>query len=173
MMGIYLGLLLNQWQNNQSEKSLKKTIQTQIEQEVKENLKTLLIKNAYHIQSLRLANHYDSLKKDSLIHFFNHWEGLNPAFLKRTAFESANFSGSFKAFHYEEYHKISSLYTIQSQIEKVNELYINNFLNLLSNSGDDITKTFNFLKIYLKDIITNEKSLIKNYREWLKNQKKK
>ena len=124
MMGIYLGLLLNQWQNNQSEKTLKKTIETQIEQEVKENLKLLLTKNAYHAKSLHLANHYDSLKKDSLSHFFNHWKGLSPSFLKRTAFESANASGSFKAFHYDDYHKISSLYTAQAILEKVNELYI-------------------------------------------------
>jgi len=142
MMGIYLGLLLNQWQNNQSEKSLKKTIEIQIEQEVKENLKLLLKGSDYHIKSMDLANHYDSLKKDSLIHFFEKWQGLATTFLKRTAFESANLSGSFKAFHYEDYHKISSIYTTQDQLQKVNELYINNFLNLLSNSGDDITKNF-------------------------------
>ena len=129
--GIYIALLLNQWQNNQSDKNLKNIIQQQIKKEISENLKILIKTNNYHVNTQKQVLHYDSLGKDSVKQFFKVWKGLYPAFLKRTAFESANVSGVFKIFHYEDYHKISSVYTYQNQLEKVNDIYINNFFKLV------------------------------------------
>jgi hypothetical protein len=171
MVGVYLGLLVNDWQESKKDDQLKNQMITAIHQEIRENK-----------DSLTKATTYHQLLHDSLMHWrtarlsqaelLNRgsrlFRGINPAFLKSAAFQSATTTGAAQLLPYRLYHKINAVYTLQQKLDDLNRIFLTELIHTVT-AGDANSdyRTFRIITVYLADALYAEKNLLSEHNQLL------
>ncbi|MBC8112433.1 MAG: hypothetical protein H7Y04_15370 [Verrucomicrobia bacterium] len=169
--GVYLGLLINQWQAAQSNISLLNRIRTEIREEVKQNLTFLQNNYAYHEKMRNYLLILPNVSTDSAKKIRSNFQGLRIDFFQKNAYQSANNSGSFKIFPFEEYSKINKLYIQQEAMEVIGQMYLKEFLKIIISKDTSEEEYATFLSVFFADTNQNEKTLISDYKKWLEETK--
>ena len=156
MLGVYLGLLANNWSKENEEKQQTEKVLNNILQEINYNEVTTQESLNYFRQlrdSIYLLDNRNSSPSN-----FSFWQGLNPPLLKNASFQSASLSGLLSRFDFDLLEQLSSVYKLQVDLELQSNTYIQSVTNKIGDENFTNNKYFIILENYAHDqISTNEK----------------
>ncbi|MDJ1481423.1 hypothetical protein QNI16_13070 [Cytophagaceae bacterium YF14B1] len=153
MLGVYLGILASDWQDQQRERELKQEMLRQIYREAQSNVQSLTNSYQYHLQ---LKDSLETWRQQQL------FRGLNPAFLRSAAFTSAIHGGGLQILPYDLFHQTASIYTGQQKLDEMNQIFLGKLVDLFTNQGEDTGQAiYQLIQIYIVDIVRSEEMLMK------------
>ena len=127
MIGVFLGLLANNWNNDQINKEETQKLLKSLTRELDSNDETIKESLSYFIQ-LRDSIYHLSDKNRSPSSF-SFWKGLNPPLLKSASFKSAILSGRLSNLDFETVEELSSTYDFVDDLKQQSETYILSMIN--------------------------------------------
>ncbi|MDC6388559.1 hypothetical protein PP182_07685 [Maribacter sp. PR1] len=157
MLGVYLGLLANNWSKEKEDKLQTEKVLNNILQEIKYNEVTTQESLKYFRQlrdSIFLLDNRNSLPSD-----FTFWKGLNPPLLKNASFQSASLSGLLSRFDLDLLEQLSSVYKLQDDLELQSNTYIQSVTNKIGDESFNNNKYLIILENYAHDQISTEENL--------------
>ena len=162
MLGVFLGLLANNWNNTQIEKQQSQKILKSLIREIDNNDKTIKESLSYFIQ-LRDSIHHLNDKSRSPSNF-SFWKGLNPPLLKSASFKSATLSGQLSNLDFETIEELSSTYDLIDDLKSQSEAYFLSTINKIGSPGFSNASYFIMLENYSHDQISSLKFLTKQLK---------
>lgn len=158
---VFLGLMLNQWKENHSNKSLAEQSLNNIRIEIDDNVN--------RIDNI-LESHEQALAHiDSVLNLQNDTTKINVdiqiVLISSTAWEAAKLTQAIAHINIEKVSDIAMIYTFQEYYESIVKEYILNNINRDTSLSD--IKQARKMKTFLEAIIPMEKNLIIHYNELL------
>ncbi|MDJ1491401.1 hypothetical protein QNI19_00585 [Cytophagaceae bacterium DM2B3-1] len=165
MLGVYLGILASDWQDQQRERELKQEMLRQIYREAQSNVQSLTNSYQYHLQlkdSLETWRQQQLPDAERIRRGQQLFRGLNPAFLRSAAFTSAIHGGGLQILPYDLFHQTASIYTGQQKLDDMNQILLGKLVDLFTNQGEDTGQAiYQLIQIYIVDIVRSEEMLMK------------
>ena len=158
MLGVYLGLLANNWSKEKEDKQQTEKVLNNILQEIHYNELTTKESLNYFRQlrdSIYLLDNRNSLPSN-----FSFWKGLNPPLLKNASFQSASLSGLLSRFDLDLLEQLSSVYKLQDDLESQSNTYIQSVTNKIGDENFTNNKYLIILENYSHDQISTEESIV-------------
>lgn len=157
MLGVYLGLLANNWNEAKKEKQQTQKILNNLIREIDHNYEVTQ-ESLFYFKQLRDSIYYLSDKTIPPSRF-SFWKGLNPPLLKRSSFESATLSGILANLDFEIIEELSTVYGLQDDLKEQSNTYIYSITNKIGSSEFDNHKYLIILENYSHDQISSEEVL--------------
>lgn len=160
MLGVYLGLLANNWNEARKEDKLTQKMLTSLVQEVLYNQEIVEESIAYFYElrdSIYYTNDKDSINPSE----YSFWKGLNPPLLKSASFESATISGGLTNIDLDLLEQLSTTYNQQEDLKNQTETYLFSVINKIGTKELDNRRYMIILENYSHDQISAEESLLK------------
>lgn len=159
MLGVYLGLLANNWSKEREEKKQTEKVLNNILQEINYN-EVETNESLNYFRQLR-DSIYFSDNRNSLPSNFSFWKGLNPPLLKNASFQSASLSGLLSRFDLDLLEQLSSIYKLQDDLELQSNTYIQSVTNKIGDESFTNNKYLIILENYAHDQISTEEIIVK------------
>lgn len=158
MLGVYLGLLANNWSKEKEEKEQSEKVLQNIFQEINTNLISTEESLAYFVQLRDSIYHLEN--RSSLPSNFSFWKGLNPPLLKDASFQSATLSGVLTRFDIDLLEQLSSVYKLQDDLELQSNTYVQSVTSQIGDERFTNNKYLIILENYAHDQVSTEEKLI-------------
>lgn len=159
MLGVYLGLLANNWNNERSDKQQTEKVLQNISREINTN-KAALQESLEYFGQLRDSIHQLENRNASPSQF-SFWKGLNPPLLKNASFQSASISGVLSRLDIDLLEQLSIVYKFQDDLEFQSNTYVGRVTNLIGEENFTNEKYLIILENYAHDQVTAEDQLLK------------
>lgn len=139
-IGVYLGLIVNDWNSNRQAQQRKAHSQELLIQEIQLNKAKIEEGLAYH---LMLLDSLDGLMQKETPRFkdMNFWEGVRTPTLYNAAYQSATLSSSINTFNLPEIHSIVEVYSAQKKYDDMNLVAMQGLIQQDFNNEDRIKET--------------------------------
>lgn len=165
-IGVYLGLLVNDWNADRQARDTKAHSQELLIQEIKVNKAKVEETLAYHLMLL------DSIsvlmqKESPGFKDLGFWQGVRPPTLYSAAYQSATLSGSINTFSLLEIHSIAEAYSAQEKVDDVSLIAMQGLIQQDFYNESQLRRTMNFVRMMLKDISFAEQDLLASYNKAL------
>lgn len=163
MLGVYLGLLANNW-------SLERAEQKQTEKTLKNILQEITYNENVNSESL---NYFTQLR-DSIYGLenrntrpssFSFWKGLNPPSLKNASFQSASISGILGRLDIDLLEQLTLAYNFQEDVVLQSRNYAQSVTNKIGSENFTNEKYLIILENYAHDQVAAEEALNKELRK--------
>ncbi|GAB4002540.1 hypothetical protein GCM10028807_61360 [Spirosoma daeguense] len=174
MIGVYLGLLVSDWQESKKEDQLKNQLTATIHQEIRDNQTGLKNTVSYHQlvhdslaswRRLRLPQNELLNRSAKLFEV----KGINPVFLKNAAFQTATTTGVSRLLPYSIYHRLNEVYTLQQKLDALNQIFMSELIhNTITTDSQSQYRTYRLNTIYVSDALIAENNLLQEYTTLLK-----
>ncbi|GAB3713131.1 hypothetical protein GCM10027592_52120 [Spirosoma flavus] len=174
MIGVYLGLLVSDWQESKKDEQLKNQLTATIRQEIRDNQAGLKNTVNYHQlvhdslvnwRRLRLPQHEFLNRSAKLFEV----QGINPVFLKNAAFQTATTTGVSRLLPYSIYHRLNEVYTLQQKLDALNQIFMSELIhNTITTDSQSQYRTYRLNTIYVADALIAENDLLGQYTALLK-----
>lgn len=160
MLGVYLGLLANNWNNEKEERKQTEKALNNLSLEIEHNY--LITKESLlYFKQLR-DTIYSLNNRNTLPSSFSFWKGLNPPLLKDASFQAASLSGVLSKFDIDLLQQLTSVYELQSDIELQSNNYVQSVTNKIGEENFTNEKYLIILENYAHDQISSEEQLVKD-----------
>lgn len=157
MLGVYLGLLANDWsQAKVEEEQTAKTLQN-ILQEVTYN-ETVIVESLDYFKQLKDSIYFLD-NRDKLPSSFSFWKGLNPPLLKNASFQSASISGILGRLDIDLLEQLTTVYNLQEDLKFQTNNYSQSVTNKIGSDNFTNKMYLIILENYAHDQISAEESL--------------
>lgn len=167
MIGVYLGFVISNWQDNQ-----KRTTQSQT---LVDNIKSEIETNKYMIESVI---EYHKMVRDSSRHFANSetiikkptfFEGTRTRQLSGSAYNTGVQTGIINELPLHKIQVLNNLYNFQDFNNEYSKMIMNGLITMdFTESDDAIKKIASYLSLTMTDIVIQENHLLELYEETLK-----
>lgn len=162
MLGVYLGLLANDWSQRKTEKVQIEKALHNIQREIAFNQAVVAESMAYFSQ---LRDSVQLLKDRNIRpSSFAFWQGLNPPLLKSASYQSASISGLLAKLDVDLLEQITTAYNIQADLELQTSMYVQSVTNKIGEENFTNEKYLVILENYAHDQISVEESLIEELK---------
>ncbi|MCR9254219.1 MAG: hypothetical protein NXI20_27650 [bacterium] len=162
MLGVYLGLLANNWNINKKERQLTEKVLKNLEQEVKSNKEEIRKSISYFRQLRDSTESYLKRGESTNPTHFSFWQGLNPPLLRSSSFESASITGVLTNLDLELLEQLSGTYHLQEDIIDQSKTYVQ---SVMSKIGTKEMSNYNYLIIlsnYSYDQVSSGQQLLQD-----------
>lgn len=149
VLAVVLGFIVNEWRENLNNKSKANSALQKITMEIKQNYLNLSEKQKYYnniisaLDSLLSIYGEDNLSSKSV----PGWKGINPPILSSSSYKTALTIGVFSYVDFHKADKISKVYLLQDELQKLGTLSIQSLI-----TGE----FYNYRSIKLLFVIYNE-----------------
>ena len=166
MLGVYLGLLANNWNEEKKSRRLEQQILIKIKAEIEGNKKQIEANFDYHKMLLDTATAF--YQTGDIETFLapayksgqsNFWRGTRTSRLKSSAYQASISSGVFANLDIDLITLLSELYAVQEDYAKMSNLYLQKVIDLTPESS--VFTYLSFVRSFSQDIYYQEKSLLK------------
>ena len=116
MLGVYLGLLANNWNKEKEDRKQTDKVLENILQEIDYNQMAIRESLTYFRQlrdSIHGLNDHNSLPSN-----FSFWKGLNPPLLKDASFQSASLSGVLGRLNIDLLEQLTIVYALHDELKE-------------------------------------------------------
>lgn len=164
MLGVYFGLLANNWNEGRKQNELTQKMLSSLVQEVIHNQRTVEESIAYFYElrdSIYYSNDKDSINPAK----FSFWKGLNPPLLKSASFESATISGTLTNIDLDLLEQLSTTYNQQEDLKNQTETYLFSVINKIGTKELSNRMYMIILENYSHDQISAEEALLKELEQ--------
>lgn len=158
MLGVYLGLLANNWNNGQEEKKQTEKALNNLSLEIEYNTATTQESLDYFKQLRDTIYVLDN--RNTLPSSFSFWKGLNPPLLKDASFQAASLSGVLGKLDIDLLQQLTSVYELQADIELQSNNYVQSVTNKIGEENFTNHKYLIILENYAHDQISAEEQLL-------------
>ena len=160
MLGVYLGLLANNW--NEARKTRKQTAIAQLS----------LIREIEHNQEVvsQSIKYFKQLRDSTVFHLqsgvirnpssFSFWQGLNPPLLRNAAFQSITLSGIASNFDLELLEQLNSTYNLQEDLKEQSQTYVSSVTTKIGTTDFDDYRYLIILQNYAYDQLVTEQAFL-------------
>jgi len=165
MLGVYLGFAMNNFGENRKLKAQSKTYKLMLENEIKENLKSLESVSAYH--SKLITDFTSLLQSEDIVKGFESgsFGGFKTGFVSNSAYDTGVQTGIIQHFDLKLVQSLNRLYTLQGKYIRFNENMINSFLeHKFPETESEIKSILISSTMSMNDIIIYEEDLMKYYK---------
>ncbi len=162
MLGVYLGLLANNWNINKKERQLTEKVLKNLEQEVKSNKEEIRKSISYFKQLRDSTESYLKRGESTNPTQFSFWQGLNPPLLRSSSFESASITGVLTNLDLELLEQLSGTYHLQEDIIDQSRTYVH---SVMSKIGTKEMSNYSYLIIlsnYSYDQVSSGQQLLQD-----------
>ena len=163
MLGVYLGLLANNWSEEKAEQQQTEKVLTNIYHELEYN-EVVTQESSLYFKQLRDSIFYLE-NKNSLPSNFSFWKGLNPPLLKDASFQSASISGVLSRLDIDLLEQLTSVYKLQSDLELQSNTYVQSVTNKIGENSFTNEKYLIILENYAHDQISTEAQLTEELKK--------
>ena len=158
MLGVYLGLLANNWNNERVNKQQTEEVLQHILREVNNNEVSILESLDYFKQLRDSIHQLDN--RNALPSNFSFWKGLNPPLLKDASFQSASLSGVLSRLNIDLLEQLTYVYKLQDDLELQSNTYIQSVTNNIGDDNFTNKKHLIILENYAHDQVSTEEKLV-------------
>ncbi len=159
MLGVYLGLLANNWNNQKEENKQTEKALENLSQEVKYNHITTEESLDYFKQLRDTIHMLDN--RNTLPSSFSFWKGLNPPLFKNASFRATFLSGVMSKLDMDLLEKLTGVYELQEDIELQSNNYTQSITNKIGEETFTNEKFLIILENYAHDQISAQEQLVK------------
>lgn len=165
-IGVYLGLIVNDWNNNRITRERKIHSRELIAQEIEVNKAKVEEGLQYHLMLLDSLNR---LIEKEAVRFkdLGFWQGVRTPTLYSGAYQSATLSNTINSFSIKEIHSIVETYSIQKKYDDMNMIAMQGLIQQDFYNEENLKETLVFLRILLTDLSYSEKNLLASYEQTL------
>jgi hypothetical protein len=148
ILAVLLGFIVNQWRENHNEKKRAEAAFQRILQEIGQNRAHLEEKQNYYLKMTGLLDSLMALPKPfHTPDMSTGWRGINPPVLSESAFQTASSTGVISSFDFHLAERISKIYSIQDDLQKLTTASLNSTITGDLNNYQSLSVT---LIIYLE-----------------------
>lgn len=166
MLGVYLGLLANDWNEERKENQKLENVLKSMEGEILHNQEVVEESLSYFRQ---LADSIYYMKDKSVTpSSFSFWQGLNPPLLKNASFQTAMLTGVLTNLDIETLEQLGTSYSLQEDLKEQTNTYVQSITSKIGSSEFDNKKYLIILENYAHDQIYAEETLVKELEKTLK-----
>lgn len=172
MIGVYLGLVANNWNENQKAEELQNRLLESMKKELKANQKNIEHLLEYHQSLLDSTNAYserytiEELNELSAENFMTSvWRGTKVGTLKNATYQTAMVTGALADMDIDLAIQLSEIDLIQKDYSATGDKYLNSLIQM--DSGESLQSTLIFIFSFTMDITSFEKALLKLYEQTL------
>lgn len=158
MLGVYLGLLVNNWNEAKNDKKKTEIILNNLLSEVNHN-KSVIEASIVYFQELA-DSIYLMKDKSKAPSTFSFWKGLNPPVLKNSSFQTAMLTGVVTNFEIELIELLSNTYSLQEDLKTQSDTYIQSITDKIGNESFNNRQYLIILENYAHDQVAAEQLLI-------------
>jgi hypothetical protein len=169
-LGVFLGLLANQWHDDQQHRELANTTLRYFHQEIVANKQAIAKVQAYHAALSREVGAFLQGEGPKTMQRFQsdvHFRGVEPVVLERTSWDLALATQSFSYLPAKLSYAISQVYTRQQAFQTLENVFLQAVLAPTAFGTQDMTGLATSMNLYLLDVNIQEPQLITLYDELL------
>lgn len=159
MLGVYLGLLANNWNESKKDEKLSNQVLKSIASELNFNKKELKSSIDYYTLLRDSTSFLISEKKE--FQSFSFWKGLNPPLLRNSAYQTGINTGVLSNINIQLLEQLSNTYNIQADLKEQTQMYVNSVTNKIGTSDFNNKKYMEILFNFSFDQIVTEEQLLK------------
>lgn len=164
IIGVYLGLIANEFSQNRKEQERSKVLKERIWNEINENRTVLEQVLPYHKMLMDSSNALlISWDGNSIPEKPNYWRGFSTSKLKESAYQTALLTGALTNFSVEEIEIISKIYTKQSGFNDFITQSIHNLSNKDMTKEEERISVISFINMATTDLFYIENELLIYY----------
>lgn len=166
-IGVYLGLIVNDWNTGRQTRERKAQSEVLLIQEIKVNMAKIEDGLSYH---LMLLDSLEGLVQKESVGFkdLGFWKGTRTPTLYNAAYQSATLSGSINTFSIPEIQSIVEVYSAQQKFTDTNKIALQGLIQQDFYNESKLKQTINFINMMLNDISYAEKDLLDSYKKALR-----
>ena len=167
-IGVYVGLLVSNW--NEDKKTQELTIQTieRIEKEVLANQKRIQDVKAYHLMVRDTIQKIELPELPSDQDIFKFWKGINMPRLQKSTFETAFQTGISSNINITLLEQLNALYASQDAYNEFSNTASQSLYNIDFSKKESTQRMLIFISMIMSDIYYFENSLAKQFDASLK-----
>lgn len=166
MLGVYLGLLANDWNEERKENQKLENVLKSMEGEILHNQEVAEESLSYFRQLADSIYHLED--KSVTPSSFSFWKGLNPPLLKNASFQTAMLTGVLTNLDIETLEQLGTSYSLQEDLKEQTNTYVQSITSKIGSSEFDNRKYLIILENYAHDQIYAEETLVKELEKTLK-----
>lgn len=166
MLGVYLGLLANNWNEKRKVEKEKSEILILLQNELTQNKEQVKSKLEYHLSimdSLTVIrdNEFENPVSSDRISSF--WRGMQGPKTQSSVHQSAIIKGLLTEFSLEEINAINNVYLLQKELSTYLDNAVSSFLHSENNDMTDIRPLIQKVSMILNDLHYAENELLVSY----------
>ena len=165
MLGVYLGLLANNWNESKKERKLTNQVLTNIAKEIEGNQSIVEASLDYFTQLTDTTYLYIINKEEVNPSSFSFWQGLNPPLLKDASYNSATITGLLSNFELDLIEQLSATYSLQEDLADQAKNYIVSITNKIGTNDFNDNKYLIILRNYSYDQVIMESELLSELKK--------
>ncbi|MCR9182520.1 MAG: hypothetical protein NXH73_06310 [Flavobacteriaceae bacterium] len=164
MIGVYLGFVISNWQDNQKRSTQSQILVDNISLEIETNKRIIEGVIEYHKMLRDSSRYYANLdiynKKPT---FF---QGTRTQQLSSSAYSTGIQTGIINELPLKKIQTLNNLYNFQDYSNEFGKMLMNGLINMdFSDTSEGIKKIASFLSITMTDIVIQEQHLLELYEE--------
>ncbi|MCR9286028.1 MAG: hypothetical protein NXI23_01415 [Bacteroidetes bacterium] len=170
MIGVYLGLVANNWNEENKEQALQNRLLESMNKELianEKNVEKLLIYHKGLLDSIRTYQKKYSLKEQLELSpdqfMSNVWRGTKVGSLKNAAYQTAMVTGALAGLDIDLAIQLSEVDLVQKDYSAIGEKYLNSLIQM--DTGANLQTTLQFISPFCFDIISFEEALLRLYKK--------
>ena len=175
VLGVLLGLTLNQWRETRNDDQRAALALRQIEDEIRYNLAQVesslpnhqAFRDSVGVMLQRFREHPEILNGFTIFTIRSNFTGFKAPLLQTTAWQLAQNTGTINHFDYEQAAELSKLYAQQAFYQKKLDRLSENFYVASNMDPSHMMGLATALFIVTNDILIQERRLTKRYPEML------
>ena len=169
-MGVFLGLLANQWHEDRQHQELADATLRYFREEIITNKQAIERVRSYHTALSREVGGFVQAEGPKTAQRYQsevHFRGMEPVEFERTAWDLALATQSFSYLPPKLAYAISRVYTRQQAFQTLQNAFLQAFLAPTNFGGPDMTGQATSTNMYLIEVNIKEPELIALYDELL------
>ena len=169
-LGVFLGLLANQWHDDQQHRELANTTLRYFQEEIVANRQAIEKVKAYHTDLSREVGAFLQAEGPKTMQRFQsevHFRGVEPVVFERTSWDLALATQSFSYLPPKLSYAISQVYTRQQAFQTLQNVFLQAVLAPTAFGTQDMTGLATSMNLYLLDVNIQEPQLIALYDQLL------